>query len=507
MDRVAGRKFCKIRSQLYKSRYCFLNFIYFLSFSFLGFLALKVSKPRTTSRPHDLDLFFTSVSAITVSSMSTVDMEVFSNTQLIILTILMFLGGQVFTSFLNLYLSHFTKFVFPHNKIRHLIGSFKADHTIEDRRLDQENVTGRREIPSEINEKASKCLYSVVICYHLVTNIAGSMLLLVYVSFVNTARDVLRSKKISPLTFSIFTTVSTFATCGFVPTNENMIIFRKNSGLLWLLIPLVLMGNTLFPCFLRLLIWGLSKTTKCEEFGYILKNRKKMGYSHLLSVRLCVFLGLTVLGFVLIQLFLFCTFAWSSESLAGMNWYEKLVGSLFQVVNSRHTGETIVDLSTLSPAILILFILMMYLPPYTLFMPFTIKKNNKKEEENDSGYEKGRQKRSGLFVSQLSFLVICIFLISITERQKLRRDPLNFNVLNITLEVFSAYGNVGFTTGYSCVRRLNVSDGGCEDAGYGFAGRWSSSGKFILIIVMFYGRLKQFTAKSGRAWILYPSSS
>lgn len=71
----------------------------------------------------------------------------------------------------------------------------------------------------------------------------------------------------------------------------------------------------------------------------------------------------------------------------------------------------------------------------------------------------------------------------------------------------SAYGNVGFTTGYSCERRLDISDGSCKDAGYGFAGRWSPVGKFVLIIVMFYGRFKQFTAKSGRAWILYPSSS
>lgn len=65
-------------------------------------------------------------------------------------------------------------------------------------------------------------------------------------------------------------------------------------------------------------------------------------------------------------------------------------------------------------------------------MPFTVKEKNK--TENDSGYEK-EGKKSGLFVSQLAFLVICIFLISITERQNLRRDPLNFNVLNITLEV------------------------------------------------------------------------
>ncbi|XP_010424497.1 PREDICTED: sodium transporter HKT1-like, partial [Camelina sativa] len=466
------------RTQLAKP--CSPFFLYFI-YSLLGFLAVKISKPRTISRLNDL-VFFTSVSAITISSMSTVDVEVFSNTQLIIITIIMFMGAEIFTSFLVLYFSHLTNFVFPRNKI-------------ENCRIDLENDTDLREGPSQINERASKCLYSVVLGYQLVTNLVGSVLVLVYVSFVKTAGDVLSFKGISPLLFSVFTTVSTFANCGFVPMNENMVIFRKNSGLLWLLIPQVLMGNTLFPCFLALFIWGLYKITKREEFGYILKNYKKMGYYHLLSVRLCIFLGLTVLGFVMImiQLLFFCTFEWSSESLGGMSWYEKLVGSLFQVVNSRYTGETIVDISTLSPAILILFILMMYLPPYTLFMPLTEEKERSK-------------KKSGLFVSQLSFLVMCIFLISITEREKLQRDPLNFNVLNITLEVISAYGNVGFTTGYSCKRRLDINDGGCIDASYGFVGRWSPTGKVILVIVMFYGRFKHFTAKSGRAWILYPSS-
>ncbi|ESQ38531.1 hypothetical protein EUTSA_v10028767mg [Eutrema salsugineum] len=354
MERVVD-KLAKIFSQHAKSLpLFFLYFFYFLFFSFLGFLALKISKPRTTSRPHDLDLFFTSVSAITVSSMSTIDMEVFSNTQLIIITILMFLGGEIFTSFVNLYFSHFINF-----KIKHLVGSFNFDRPINDPGSDLENVTNHVKLSSQINERASKCLYSVVLGYLFVTNIAGSTLLLLYVNFVKTARDVLSSKKISPLTFSVFTAVSTLSDCGFVPTNENMIIFRKNSGLLWLLIPQVFMGDTLFPCFLVLAIWGLHKITNREELGYILKNHKKMGYSHLLSVRLCVLLALTVLGLVMIQFLLFCTFEWNSESLEGMNSYEKLVGSLFQVVNSRHTGETVVDLSTLSPAILVLFILMM----------------------------------------------------------------------------------------------------------------------------------------------------
>ncbi|CAN8242568.1 unnamed protein product [Cochlearia groenlandica] len=501
-------KLAKVRSQFSKPRSIFfLYFIYYLFFSYLGFLALKFSKPRTTSRLHDLDLFFTSVSAITASSMSTVDMEVFSNTQLIFLTILMFIGGEIFTSFLNLYLSHFKKFGFPQSKIKHLMSSFNLSSMIDDRGRDLENVTNHHHLngPSQIDERASKCLYSLVLCYHLITNLAGSLLLVVYVNFVTSVRDVLSSKNISPLTFSIFTTVSTFSNCGFVPTNENMIIFSKNSGLLLLLIPQVFMGNTLFPCFLVLTIWVLSKTTKREEFGYILKNHKNMGYTHLLSVRLCVLVGVTVLGFVMIELLLFCTFEWNSKSLEGLSWYEKLIGSLFQVTNTRHSGETIVDLSTLSPAILILFLVMMYLPPYTFFMPLTEQKTKKEGEDNYDYSENGdKRTKNVLFMSQLTFLAICVFLISITEREKLRQDPLNFNVFNITFEVISAFGNTGFTTGYSCKRRLDNNDGGCKDAGYGFAGRWSNVGKFILIIVMFYGRFKQFTSKSGRSWKLYP---
>lgn len=37
-------------------------------------------------------------------------------------------------------------------------------------------------------------------------------------------------------------------------------------------------------------------------------------------------------------------------------------------------------------------------------------------------------------LSKLSYLAIFIILICITEREKLKEDPLNFNVLNITLE-------------------------------------------------------------------------
>jgi len=46
------------------------------------------------------------------------------------------------------------------------------------------------------------------------------------------------------------------------------------------------------------------------------------------------------------------------------------------------------------------------------------------------------------------------------------------------------------------------ADAMCKDSWVGFSGRWSSKGKFILILVMFFGRLKKLNMKGGKAWNL-----
>jgi len=319
----------------------FIQLGYFLVFSLLGYLALKVSKPRTASfRPYkDIDVFFTSVSATTVSSMSTIEMEVFSNTQLIIMTVLMFVGGEVFTSLLGLQLA-----------------KFKMSKT---RQIDVEYEIKRLDSDSTLTYSSIGFLGYVVMGYLFVVHSVGSCLVALYISLAPSARKVLKNRGLYIPTFSVFTTVSTFSNCGFIPTNENMVAFKKNSGLLLLLIPQVLMGNTLYPPCLLFVIWVLKKASKRPEFGYILKNYRDMGYSHLLPFPHAARLVATVLGFILIQFILFCSMEWSSGAMDGLNSYQKLVGSLFQTVNSRHAGESVVDISNISPAILVLYVVMM----------------------------------------------------------------------------------------------------------------------------------------------------
>ncbi|XP_047249956.1 sodium transporter HKT1-like [Capsicum annuum] len=420
---------------------------YFMIFSFLGFLALNVTKPRTlpSFRPHNLDVFFTSVSATTVSSMSTVEMEVFSNAQLVFMTILMFLGGEAFTSFLRLQLMKLKlvkkQSVLQNNDAFDHSSSINLDNKLEHAVINPMEDSHHEAIAKL---KSIRLLTYVVFGYILVVILLGSSLVSIYITFIPCAKQILNEKGLNLHTFSIFTTVSTFANCGFVPTNENMMVFKQNSGLLLILIPQILLGNTLYAPSLRFVIWFLWKFTKRQEFENILKNSKRVGYSHIFPRFETIAIAITVLAFISVQFVAF-------------------------FVNTRHTGQSVFDISSFSPAIIVLFALMMYLSSSTTFLPVDNHEERLKTKEKIN-----RRKRRSLVkyisFSQPSCLVIFTILICLVEKDKTKNDTLNFNVPNIAFEVISAYGTVGMSVGYGCARQIKP-DGHCKDTTYGFAGK------------------------------------
>ncbi|KAF8783805.1 hypothetical protein HU200_000243 [Digitaria exilis] len=481
----------------------FVQVIYFTSISLVGYAVLKVLKPHGLK---DLDLLFTSVSASTVSGMSTIEMEDFSSPQLWMLTILMLIGGEVFTSTLG--------FNFMRGKFDTKGAANKTDYsfTVDVESIDSENSGPnntqqgtKASVPmselrlvdrNHVEPKTVKYLGYALMAYVLLINLCSSVAIYIYLRLVPDAQEVLKQKGIGYVIFSIFTGISSVGNTGFTPANENMVIFQKNTILLLLIIPQILFGNTLFAPCLRFMMWSLKKITRKKEYDFILEHPEAVGYKHLMDTRECVYLVVTVVGFIITQTILFCCLEWNSEVLQEMNSYQKIVGALFQSVNARHAGENIVDLSSLSSSILVLYTIMMYLPSYTSFLP-------KDEEQHSTAGMKDKRRNvcENWILSQLSYLAIFVVLICITEREAMTTDPLNFNVFSITFEVISSYGNVGFSLGYSCQRLLNHNLH-CKDASYGFAGRWSDKGKVILIIVMIFGRLKGFNMNGGRAWKL-----
>ncbi|KAK9097709.1 hypothetical protein Syun_024754 [Stephania yunnanensis] len=373
-----------------------IQLCYFISFSFLGLLILSLLETRPGSiRPKALDMYFMSVSATTVSSMSTVEMEVFSDAQLAVFTILMFLGGEVFVSILGLQFSKYKiKRSLLHNNEINNDHSKNIEVYVKENNVQEPSCLSynrNNDASSLIDTSNDHLKYNsirylgyITLGYLLVVIVLGSTLVAIYTSLVPSASEVLHNKGLRLRTFSVFAIVSTFTNCGFIPTNENMIVFRKNSGLLLLLVPQILLGNTLYPTCLRLVIWMFGRLTRRVEFNYMLKHSEELGYAHLLPRIHSFFLLFTVLGFIFLQFILFCFMEWSSEVLDDglMNPFQKIVAALFQVVNSRHAGESIVDLSTISSAILVLFVVMMlaslflFSHIYILFSKIQLEKKN-----------------------------------------------------------------------------------------------------------------------------------
>ncbi|CAI9293824.1 unnamed protein product [Lactuca saligna] len=294
-----------------------LQLCYFVTLFMLGYMSLSILEPRSPmNRPKSYDLLFTAVSAVTVSSMATVEMEIFK-------------------------LSERKSASSPSSNMNVENGLMSTNSNID------------------LKYKSMKFLGITVLCYFFTVQVIGYLLVSLYVGLVVSIKEVLMNKKLNLQVFSIVTTISTFTNCGFLPTNENMMVFKNNQGLQVILIPLVLLGNTLYPVFLRLVLLLLGKISVREEIKYVLENEDELRYPHLLSGVDSWYLSLTSVGFTLIQFVLLMSIGWKSQAMHGLNTSEKVVGSLFQVTNTRHTGESVFDLSLVSPAIIVLIVTMM----------------------------------------------------------------------------------------------------------------------------------------------------
>jgi len=502
-----------------------LHLSYFLAIDLLGFLALVLLEPSSPGyRPRCVDLFFMSTSAATVTGLATVKMEDLSSSHIVVLTLLMLLGSEMFVSLLGLLLE-------SRKRRRHdpdhghgsssRVRSSAAVTFSDEPNLEEANPPAPSSSASSDDDREESCLASlaVVLSVYMATILAvGSLLVFVYVATVPSARDVLARKGINAALFSASATVSSFTNGGLLPTNESMAVFAANRGLLLLLTGQILAGNTLLPVFLRLVVWatrGLERAFAGRRRGSeglesMAEDAAAAGFGYLLLPGLqAASLAVTVVAVAAAAVALLCCLNWDSAVFDGLTSGEKITNALFMAVNARQAGENSVDCSLVAPAVLVLFLAMMCIPATATF--FSVHDGGGsavagdggggEPEPNKHGAAKKRRSLSlnSMFLTPLACVAAVTMLVCVTERRSLSGDPLNFSTFNVIFEVLSAYGNLGLSTGYSCSRLLRQEEASaCHDKPYSFSGWWSDQGKLLLVLLMLYGRLKGFDKKASQ---------
>ncbi|XP_062229736.1 cation transporter HKT2;4-like [Phragmites australis] len=470
---------------------------YFVAVDLLGFLALALLKPSNTDyRPRYVDMFFMSTSAVTVTGLATVKMEDLSSSQIVVLTLLMLLGSEMFLSLLGLVLELRKRKQQDQDESRLRSVTVCDESNLEEVNPPISPSTGL----NDQKQSCLRCLGLVVLAYTVMIFLLGSLLVFLYVANVPSARGVLARKSINAALFSVSVTVSSFTNGGLLPTNESMAVFATNQGLLLLLTGQILAGSTLFPVFLRLLIWAIRRLARVftrrgsEELEFTAKNAMAVGFTHLLLPGLqTAFLAATVVAVAAAAVTLLCCLNWDTPVFAGLTAGQKITNALFMAVNARQAGENSVDCSLVAPAVLVLFVAMMCIPSSATLFSVHDGERIGGEPEHKDGRKKRRLSLNRMLLSPITCNAAVTMLVCVTERRSLTSDPLNFSTFNMIFEAISAYGNVGLSTGYSCSRLLRPEEMSvCHDRPYSFSGWWSDQGKLVLVLVMLYGRLKGF---------------
>lgn len=297
---------------------------------------------------------------------------------------------------------------------------------------------------------------------------------------------------------------------------------------------LILAGNTLYPCFLRFIIWTMRMMIPDRPawkswrltLDFILEHPRRV-YTNLFPARHTWYLLGTIIILNGIDWAGFEVLSIGNKEIEALPSKYRVLDGLFQALAVRAGGFYVVTIADLRQGLLILYVLMMYVSAYPVLL--TIRNTNVYEERslgiyaNDESEEPANTSRSnvlmdiirqhmgrptltessrGYFVhqqlrSQLShdiwWIALAVLFIAIAESDHYKNQPVAFSTFNIIFEVVSAYGCVGVSVGY-------------PGKNYSFCGAWHTISKLILAAVALRGRHRGLPVAIDKA-IMLPSES
>ncbi|KAF4974722.1 hypothetical protein FZEAL_8392 [Fusarium zealandicum] len=352
---------------------------------------------------------------------------------------------------------------------------------------------------------------------------------------------------VNPWWCGIFLSTSAFNNAGMSLLDANMSVFQDAYFVQIVVGVLILAGNTAYPLLLRLSFWCalrfLQLTTAPATFGpwketieFILKYPRRV-YTTLFPSRATWWLLAVIATINTIDWVAFEVLNIGNDVVESMPVSDRVIAGWFQAVAVRAAGFAVVSISSLYPAVQLLYMIMMYVSVYPVSI--TMRHSNVYEERSLGIYEDDPQaaeaeagvgilptiseepektplrrrataavhktvKRTMTFHgvgvrpppkgpdgdSRISFigqqirgqlahdlwwLVLPVIIIMIIETDHFLERPLDYSVFNVLFEVVSAYGCVGLSIGI-------------PGASYSMSGGFHTGSKFVLCLVILRGR-------------------
>ncbi|KAJ5824274.1 Potassium transport protein high-affinity [Penicillium robsamsonii] len=362
-----------------------------------------------------------------------------------------------------------------------------------------------RERLGGIEYRSLKLLLKIVVGYFFGLHLFGAICLVGWILHADPKyRDYLAECGQGSVWWGFYSAQTMIDNLGFTLTPDSMISFQDATFPMILMSFLAFVGNTCYPCLLRLIIWTMSKvchpTSSLKDPLRFLLDHPRRCYTLLFPSRPTWILFGILFLMNSIDVILILVLDLNNPAVNNLAPGPRVLAAIFQAASARHTGASTFNLADVNPAVQFSLVVMMYIAVFPIAI--SIRASNVYEERTLGIYGKntdvdesdGRSYIINHIQNQLSFDLWYIFLgcfcICIAEAGKIADTSIPaFSVFSVLFEVVSAYGNVGLSLGYP-----TVSTSLC--------GEFTVLSKIVVCVMMIRGRHRGLPYKLDRAIVL-----
>ena len=349
---------------------------------------------------------------------------------------------------------------------------------------------------------ALKLLSKILVAYFVGFHLINAMMLMGWALGTESYKYVYHKAGTNAVWWGFFTAESSFNDVGFTVTANSMNSFIDARYPLLVCSFFIVIGNTGFPCMLRLIIWISFKLTPKfgrthESLGFLLDHPRRC-FTLLFPSQATWWLFAILVVFNTVDMILFICLDLNSPVVEDLSTPIKVLAGLFQAFCTRTAGFSVIDLSQVHVAVQVSYMVMMYVS--VLPLALSIRRTNVYEEQSLGVYfnpDHVDPEAPSLIAThirkQLSFdlwfIFLGLFIITIAEGNRLGPGDEDFNTFAVLFEIVSAYGTVGMSLGYP---GTNTS----------FSAQFTKLSKLVIIALLYRGRHRGLPYSLDRAIIL-----